>query len=652
VSRPRAFGSVLLGVVFAGAFGSGCLCGGGGGGDGLDASGDGRDGAAGGPDGAAGGGDAAATDGGTALDGGPNDCLAIEVCGDGADNDCDGTVDEDCVCAPPGDVRECYTGASATLGVGRCLQGTQVCGDPMGEFSYWGDCIGEVLPAAETCNGLDDDCDGMTDDGLGMLSCGVGACAATVPACAGGVAQTCTPGSPSPEVCDAIDNDCNGVVDDAPGASCELCNGMDDDGDGLVDEGLGWTTCGMGLCAVTQLNCVGGLLQTCMPGTPGTEICDGNDNDCDGVVDEGLGVLSCGVGACAATTPACSGGMTNVCTPGAPSAEICDGNDNDCDGAIDEGLGMSACGVGACARTTANCIAGIPQTCTPGAPVGESCNGVDDDCDGMIDEGGVCGVNMPPAVSCPGAVTASTLDTVMLSATATDSDGTIVSTSWTVTSAPVGSSSSPMPPSGYATSFWLDLAGSYVLTFCATDDDGATSCCSVPISSVPSEDLRVELFWDPGAASSTADVDLHLLYPTAPNWFSATLDCYFANCVFGSLAWPPAGAAGNPSLDVDDVNGYGPENINVNLPGLVTYKIGVHYWDDHGQGPTTATVRVWCWGTMVYESAPQTLVEYGPNAPTNDFWKVANVTWTGTGAGCSVAVVDTIVTGAAAMSAP
>jgi hypothetical protein len=30
----------------------------------------------------------------------------------------------------------------------------------------WGACAGEVVPAAETCNGVDDDCNGMTDDGL------------------------------------------------------------------------------------------------------------------------------------------------------------------------------------------------------------------------------------------------------------------------------------------------------------------------------------------------------------------------------------------------------------------------------------------------------------------------------------------------------
>ncbi len=29
----------------------------------------------------------------------------------------------------------------------------------------WGACAGQVLPAGETCNGVDDDCDNLFDDG-------------------------------------------------------------------------------------------------------------------------------------------------------------------------------------------------------------------------------------------------------------------------------------------------------------------------------------------------------------------------------------------------------------------------------------------------------------------------------------------------------
>jgi hypothetical protein len=101
---------------------------------------------------------------------------------------------------------------------------------------------------------------------------------------------------------------------------------------------------------------------------PATEVCDGADNDCDREIDEGLGETTCGTGVCARTVQNCVGGVPQTCTPGTPSPETCDGVDNDCDGPLDEGLGETTCGTGACVRTVQNCVGGVSQTCTPGAP--------------------------------------------------------------------------------------------------------------------------------------------------------------------------------------------------------------------------------------------------------------------------------------------
>jgi hypothetical protein len=358
----------------------------------------------------------------------------------------------------------------------------------------------------------------------------------------------------------------------------------------------------------------------------------------------------CGVGACARTFPACMGGVPQTCTPGMPGTETCNLVDDDCDGAIDEMLGTLSCGVGACARVVAACTGGVAGMCVPGAPATEICNSIDDDCDTMVDEGGVC-TSIPPTVMCPATVTADTLSTVMLTATSSDSDGTITGVTWTVTSAPGGSGSTPVPPTSSSTSFWLDLAGTYVLTYCATDDDGNTTCCSVTVNSVPPELLRFELVWDVGVATSISDLDLHVLHPSAAAWTGA-FDCYWANCTTGGLAWPPGGAAGNPSLDVDDVDGYGPENTNIDTPvAATTYRVGVHYYDDHNISSVVtalADVRVWCGGVMVYEDT-RTLTNAGVNAVTNDVWRVADVTWVGPTT-CTVAPLDTVITRAVSLT--
>jgi hypothetical protein len=62
---------------------------------------------------------------------------------------------------------------------------------------------------------------------------------------------------------------------------------VDNNCNGTVDDGLGNRVCGLGPCQRTVAACVGGVSQTCTPGTPGTETCNGIDDDCDGVIDNG-----------------------------------------------------------------------------------------------------------------------------------------------------------------------------------------------------------------------------------------------------------------------------------------------------------------------------------------------------------------------------
>lgn len=98
----------------------------------------------------------------------PEGCIAevdeglgdMDLC-NGSDDDCDGKVDEHCLCTP-GEVQPCFLGPPGRRNVGACADGMQVC--PVGEFVTWGECEGGLLPSTEVCDDLDNDCNGCTDE--------------------------------------------------------------------------------------------------------------------------------------------------------------------------------------------------------------------------------------------------------------------------------------------------------------------------------------------------------------------------------------------------------------------------------------------------------------------------------------------------------
>tara|TARA_B100000609_G_scaffold199612_1_gene204968 strand:+ start:5954 stop:8950 length:2997 start_codon:yes stop_codon:yes gene_type:complete len=353
---------------------------------------------------------------------------------DGQDEDCDGKIDEGCICI----AKETQPCGSDT---GTCKKGTQTC-DSTGQ---WGPCMSQVTPTKDTCNDLDDDCDGKVDEDFGNKgkACvvGTGACEKTgVYVCTANTQGTLcntNPGQPTKETCNNIDDNCDGKVDNDltdTGKTCtvinkkgpcatgetrcvnhtltcvqtirpqtETCNGKDDNCDGQIDESYPEekTSCrvsgAFGPCIAGQFLCKAGALQ-CEPVVkPKQETCNAVDDDCDGKVDN----VSCNTNLaspCDKGFGYCIGG-TLICLPASKSnPEVCNNRDDDCDGLIDEDFkskGQSCTsGQGECQSSgQIVCRSGVTfcKTTLKSATSIEKCDGFDNDCDGQVDNGISCG---------------------------------------------------------------------------------------------------------------------------------------------------------------------------------------------------------------------------------------------------------------------
>ena len=191
---------------------------------------------------------------------------------------------------------------------------------------------------------------------------------------------------------------------------------------------------------------------------------------------------------------------------------------------------------------------------------------------------------------------------------------------------------------GFSARLAADRLGIYVVEHTVTDALGLRDVRRETVEIVPPPGLTVVLTWetpgdpdplDQGPEAGT-DLDLHMLHPyatgedvdqdgTPDGWFDQPFDCFWFNAHPNWESLDPT-VDDDPGLWLDDTDSAGPELINLTLPepGRV-YRIGVHFWNDHGFGPSVATVRVYLDGVLAFE-AEQLLVH-------QDMWEVARVEW-------------------------
>ncbi len=337
--------------------------------------------------------------------------VGTECMCDGIDNNCNHLVDEDASCASPdldGDGSDTCTGGATDCGSCDCNDcdsaihpgAMEICGDGIDEDGDGSDA---------NCDPADTDHDGFT----GGQDCGEGDPRVHIDApenCTTGTSESC--GS---MVCTGIvDTDTDGFASvDPSGTDCddmeagvnpwatEACNGIDDDCDGNADEVLDPTNAtgcvtdrscpGGGRCLVTfatNLHHCGACRNECNPGstlvanqcTAGT--CGCSTNTAGGMAACAVGSTCCAVDSMgmAVTYPGCFDTMT--------ATQNCGGCGNVCDPTV-----ADQCVGGRCVCGSTGDVCGAGTTCCGGQCVNLASDGAN--C-------GTCGRQCGARTSCTG----------------------------------------------------------------------------------------------------------------------------------------------------------------------------------------------------------------------------------------------------------
>ncbi|MCZ7678597.1 MAG: hypothetical protein M5U28_07430 [Sandaracinaceae bacterium] len=280
-----------------------------------------------------------ATDGGCTVE--------VEAC-NGADDDCDGDVDED------------FDLSRDMLNCGSCGNACPVDPDNAASLCESGGCILRCDSGFEDCNGeVADGCEAVLSKPAHCGECGV--------SCSGGT-PLCQPGASEYEcvaTCEAGRTDCEGACVDVSSDPLR-CGGCD-----------------------TRCTSPANAVATCMAGSCGFE-CDDGFADCDGDPANGCESTLRELGNCGRCGVRCElpGGVTS-CATGSCLLVGCEGSLGDCDGEADNGCEADLASLATCGTCENACPTGLSQAsvaCVSGA-CQLTCDAGFGNCDARIDNG-------------------------------------------------------------------------------------------------------------------------------------------------------------------------------------------------------------------------------------------------------------------------
>jgi hypothetical protein len=253
------------------------------------------------------------------------------------------------------------------------------------------------------------------------------------------------------------------------------------------------------------------------------------------------------------------------------------------------------------------------------------------------------------------------------------SPSTITTYAWSVVSQPAGSVAAPMSATSATPTFFMELLGDYVVQLIVGTNDGCKSApVTVTLHVVTTAAIHVQLTWP----QAYGDMDLHYQGPGGTLGEESPVygDVYYiwSEASACGTALPqskyPSGCSGgcetglicnaastgcvvdwgqnnqcdpdntnvdDASLDVDQLFGYGPENVTQNKPFDGTYKVTAIYYaydsctGNTGSGTTTAEISIFVNGTLAWHGAQ-------PNMEPCDAWDAADIVVANSGTSITV----------------